>query len=199
MYRGNSTRVFPIILVIIVIALVVTAIVSAIQAMMGSNTNNQPVVDASESALLSTADTAKVRMTVRGALVADENFRSYQISVSPDNRTLTTYMGYLDQVLETKQLSNNVKAYDEFVHALHKANFLKSVALSEEKNDIRGICATGRVYEFDIISGGDIVKHLWTSTCKGSPGSSRASTQQLQNLFMAQIPDARDTLKKISL
>ena len=96
-------------------------------------------------------------------------------------------------------LGNNVRAYEEFVHALDKANLALGEQFDEDKDDTRGICATGRVYEYEIYDEDTLVKRLWTSTCKGSPGSLRASAEQLTNLFTAQIPDARAPLSKISL
>ena len=87
----------------------------------------------------------------------------------------------------------------EFVYALDKANLPLGTQLSEEKDDTRGICATGRIYEYEIIKGEEVVKRLWTSTCKGSPGSLQASADQLTNLFKVQIPDANKVLSKIRI
>jgi hypothetical protein len=70
---------------------------------------------------------------------------------------------------------------------------------AKDKDSTLGICATGRVYEYEIIDGDTTVKRLWTSTCKGSPGSLKASADQLTNLFVAQIPDANNALGKIRL
>ena len=199
MYRGEKARIFPVIIVLIVIALAVAGLVAAGRAIFGGNqpTSSQP--DTSREALLNTASLRSVRMTVRGPLVADENFRSYQLTVSNGSRTLTTYSGYLAQPIGSKQLSNNNKAYDEFVHALDKANLAKGEAFSGDKDDTRGICASGKVYEFEILDGSQAVKRLWTSTCKGSPGSLKASVKQLELLFLEQVPDRKELLKTVDL
>lgn len=202
MYRGNGSRIFPVILVLIIIAIAIAALVSVGRAIFGGG-GEQPAqqsqVDTSRDSLLNTALGHSVRMTVRGPLVADEAFRSYQISVSPDNRSLTTYSGYLERSLETKQLGNNTRAYEEFVYALDKATMVKGEAFTGEKDDTRGICATGKVYEYEILNAGATVKRLWTSTCKGSPGSLKASSKQLEALFHEQIPDRKTLLNKIDL
>ena len=112
---------------------------------------------------------------------------------------MVTYSGYLSNTIDRIRLSNNVSAYDEFVHALDKADLPVGTQFEEDRDDTRGICATGRVYEYEILNGDAVVKRLWTSTCKGSPGSLRASADQLTNLFTAQIPDAREPLGKIKL
>ncbi|MDN5275267.1 MAG: exported protein of unknown function [Candidatus Saccharibacteria bacterium] len=199
MYRGNSSRVVPILLVLIVIAIAVAALVSAGRAIFGGDQTGKTQVDIGRDALLNTTLDHSVRMTVRGSIVADENFRSYQVVVNPTNRSLTTYSGYLDQPLGAKQYGNNAKAYEEFVYALDKANMMKGDAFSGDKDDTRGLCATGEVFEFEVLNGGNVVKRLWTTTCKGSAGSLKASTTQLETLFHNQIPDSRTILRTIDL
>ena len=199
MYRGNSSRIFPIILIIIVIAIAIAALVSIGRVIFGGGTAQQPVVDVSKQALLNTETGHSVQMTIRGPIVADENFRSYRVVVDANSRSLTTYSGYLDQPIDSKALGNNTQAYEEFVYALDRANLVKGTPLENEKDDTRGICATGRVYEFEVIDSGSVVKHLWTSTCKGSSGSFKGSVTQVQNLFLQQIPDNKTLLKNINL
>ncbi len=178
----------------------IVAIVSLARAIFFSGGSQAPQqVDVSRDALLNTSVERKVQMTVRGPIVADEQFHSYRITVTPSSRALVTYSGYLNAQLDSIDLSNNSAAYGEFVHALDKANLALGAQFPEDKNDTRGICATGRVYEFAIMNGSDVVKHLWTSTCKGSPGSLRASTEQLRNLFLRQIPDSAAAIRKINL
>jgi hypothetical protein len=201
MYRGNSSRVIPIILVLVVVALVIAALVSVGRAIFGGDQQKptQSQIDVGHDALINTDSGHSVRMTVRGPIVADENFRSYQITIDPARRSITTYSGYLEQLIASKQYGNNHKAYEELVYSLDKANMMKGTALEGDKDDTRGICATGNVYEFEVLTNASTVKRLWTSTCKGSPGSFKASVSQVQNLFLKQIPDAKELLKDIDL
>jgi hypothetical protein len=200
MYKGNSSRIFPIILVLIVIAIAIAALVSVGRAIFGGDDQGtQTQADVGHEALINTTSDRSVRMTVRGPIVADENFRSYQVTVDPSNRLLITYSGYLENVIDSKQYSNNIKAYEEFVYALDKANTMKGDELKNEKNDTRGICATGNVYEFEVLRAANTVKRLWASTCKGSAGSFKASVSQVQQLFLKQIPDNQALLKGIDL
>ena len=200
MYRGNSSRFIPIILVFIVIAIAVAALVSIGRVIFGGGDQpDQTQVDTSQQALVDTSSGHSVRMTVRGPIVADENFRSYRVTVDASSRNLTAYSDYLDQPLDSKDLGNNIQAYEEFVFALDRANLVKGTPFLDDKDDTRGICATGKVYEFEVIDSGSIVKRLWTSTCKGSLGSFKGSVAQVQNLFLQQIPDNRTILKTINL
>lgn len=200
MYNGNRSRIFPVILVLIVVAIAIAALVSVGRAIFGGDDPAaQSQVDVGRDALLTISSDRSVRMTVRGAIVADENFRSYRVTVTPGNRTLTTYKGYLESSIATKRYGNNNKAYEEFVYALDKANYMKGEALTGDKDDTRGICATGQVYEYEVLEGTNVVKRLWTSTCKGSPGSFKASISQVEGLFLNQIPASKDLLKTVDL
>lgn len=201
MYRGNSParRVLPIAIVLIVIAIAIAALVSVGRAVFGGNQTDPTKVDAGQQALIETEVSNSVRMTVRGPIVADENFRSYRISADVSGRNMTTYSGYVEQPIAAKDYANNLKAYEEFVYALSKANLMTGTPLTGAADDTRGICATGKVYEFEVLKDGHTVKHLWTSTCKGSPGSFRGSTDQVEKLFKAQIPDQKTLLKTIDL
>lgn len=198
MQRGKLSRIIPIALVVIIIIIAISAIVSLGQAVFKGG-SSQPKVDVGREALLNTGADRSVTMTVRGPIVADENFRSYRISITPASRTITTYNGYLQTAIDTKSFSNNTKAYDEFVHALDLANAMKGTAFEGEKDDTRGICATGTLYEFETLQAGNSVKRLWTSTCSGSKGSLAASTTQLKNLFVGQIPDGSAVIRTTNL
>lgn len=198
MYRGNSSRIVPIILVLIVIAIVIAALVSVGRAIFGGDTQTTDT-NVGRDSLLDTSVGHSVRLTVRGPLVANEEFHSYQTTINSSTRLMTTYQGYLDQPIASKSYGNNLKAYEQFVYALDKANLMKGDELTGDKNDTRGICATGLVYEFEVINADSTVKRLWTSTCKGSPGSLKASVSQLTNLFQAQIPDQEKLLDKLNL
>jgi hypothetical protein len=200
MYKSSSSRVVPIVLILIVVAIAIAVLVSVGRAIFGGNSGQDTSkVDLGSESLLNTAVDRSTRMTVRGPLVADERFRSYQIAIDSSSRRLTTYSGYLDQTIESIQLGNNTRAYEELVYALSRANLMKGTELEGDKDDTRGICATGQVYEFEVLQGNSVIKRLWTSTCEGSPGSLEASVTQVQKLFTDQIPDAQTTLANIEL
>ena len=201
MANYRTSRILPIILVIVIIIIAIAALVSLARVVFfsGSSNTSSSVVDSSREALLNTSAGRSVSMTVRGPIVADESFQSYKIDVSANNREVTTYKGYLDTVVDRLTLGNNVAAYEEFVYALDKADFSLGTELVGEKNDTRGICATGRVYEFSILDNGKTVKRLWTSTCKGSLGSLEASVAQLTDLFVTQIPGSEDLIEQVSI
>lgn len=200
MAHYRTSRILPVALVIIIIIIAIAALVSLARIVFFSGTSTTPAaVDTSRAALLDTSVGRSVSMMVRGPIVADEEFQSYQIDISNNVREIKTYKGYLDTVVDNIALSNNVAAYEQFVYALDKANLAKGVELSGDRNDIRGICATGRLYEFTILNNKQPVKRLWTSTCKGSVGSLNANVSQLTSLFVNQIPDAEKLIDRVNL
>jgi len=199
MANYKPTRVIPIALILIIVAIVIAALVSLARVVFFSgSTNTTPSqADIIKEALLSTSADRSVRMTTRGAIVSDEDFRSYQIQITPIARTLTTYKGYQDQPINSVSLGNNIPAYEEFVYALDRANYMKGTEFTGIKNDLRGICATGYVYEFQILKADESLKQLWTSSCSTSRGSLNAKLDQLTKLFIAQIPEAKSIIGKL--
>ena len=196
MQRSNGARLLPLFIILIVIALVIAALVSVGRAIFNQDeptTTSETASDSAHKALLNTSVGHSVAMTVRGPIVANEAFKSYKIDISSDTRRMSVYTGYLENRTNGSTLGNNIPAYEQFVYALDKANMMKgTVPADDAANDLRGICATGYVYEFAVLNDDKSVKRLWTSTCVGSKGTLDASKEQLGNLFLAQIPNSND-------
>lgn len=201
MYRSGPNRIIPIILVVVVVVAFIIGLVTVGRYLFGGNNpQRQQAEDAAVTArdqLLTLESDRSVRVTVRGPIVADEKFQTFRISISPSSRSYAIYEGYLEKVEYQNNFDNNMEAYEEFVHALDKADFTQPGRQSEEEaGDIRGICATGRVYSYEVIGPTGTVNSAWTSTCKGSPGTFGASVSQVTNLFTSQIPE--DTFRASS-
>lgn len=201
MERSGLQRIIPIILVIVVIGFAIWALVSVGRVIFGGEGSSDTAapVNNGKAALTQVTADRSVRMSVRGPIVANENFNSYTITVSPDARNMTTYVGYTGEQLESAPLSNNMQAYTQFVSALSRANMMEGTPLTGEANNTDGICATGNVYVFEVLQATNVVQSLWTSSCKGSPGSLKASLPQLQNLFRTQIPTFSQLARKVNL
>lgn len=200
--RNTVARFVPILLVVVITVIAVAAIISIGQTLMGGDDarkNTSSKEDAGKTALLSTSANRSVRLTVRGPIVAEEKFRSYEVTVSPDSRSMTTYEGYLDKQLTHKKLSNNYRAYEEFVYALDKRKMMDGKQLNDQQNDLRGICASGKVYMFETLLDGEEVKTLWTSDCGGSKGSAQANVQEVLEMFLKQIPDGSKMASQVGL
>jgi type II secretory pathway pseudopilin PulG len=191
---------FPLIITLVVIALVIAAIVSIGRAVFNSSDDAEETTtsqaDQRRQALVATDQSRSVHMTVRGPIVADENFKSYRITASPSERSMDVFDGYLEDRTGGKTLGNNTRAYEQFVYALDKANMMNANGRLDDEgiNDLRGICANGYVYEYTVLNNSSEVAKLWTSSCDGSPGTLDASVEQLSDLFIEQVPGSEDMI-----
>ena len=85
----RSSRVLPTILTVVVIIIVIAGVVALARLLFsggGSSSTSNQEVNVARQSLLTTTDGHAVRMTVRGPIVADEDFRSYRITISPKDR-----------------------------------------------------------------------------------------------------------------
>lgn len=188
MEKYKSRQIITFAISLIVIAIAIAGLISVARFLFFTNGTNTAQINASQQALISTSADRSVRMTVRGPIVANETFRSYQITVAPGSRNLTVNKGYVGQVVSNTALGNNIPAYEQFVFALDKANMMHGIELTGDNNDLRGVCASGRVYEFQILNANKSEKQLWTTSCSTAHGSLSASIDSLTKLFDAQIP-----------
>lgn len=198
MNNSGVQRIIPIALVLIVIVIAVAALFSVGRSIFGSD-DAEEVVNTGQEALLNTSLDRSVRLTVRGPIVADEDFHSYTITATPTSRTLTTYQGYLDNQVDQVQLPNNSRSYEQFIYALDRASMMEASALEGDSNDVRGICATGRVFEYEVLQASNVIKKLWTTSCKQIKGSQKADNRRLSELFRVQIPEVNKTTRKVGL
>jgi hypothetical protein len=188
MYKGSNPRIVPIIVTIVIVAVVIAAIVAISRALFNGSDDTTTDAPTMSSVVLDTTATRSVNWTVRGPIVAEENFRSYRITISPSERVYTVYSGYLGAVLSTVSYANNTRAYEEFVHALVNADITSTRSAANE--DIRGVCATGGLaYTFETLNGGNADQSLWSSTCNQSRGTMAADALKIHALFRNQIPD----------
>lgn len=201
--RSSFSRFVPILLVIVITIVAIAAVIAVGRSLLGGGGPTETVapgeVDEGRAALLSSDISRAVQITVRGPIVADEKFRSYRINISPTQRVMATYEGYLENEIESIELDNSVAAYEQFVYALDKRKMMDGRELPEEQNDLRGVCATKKVYEFETLVNGETVKKLWTSDCDGARGSALASKAEIVSMFLNQVPDGSKMAREAGL
>ena len=194
MVNYKTARIIQVGLTLVIAATIIVAIISIVKAVSSNISNSNS--DTSYQSLLSTDANASVKMSVRGAIVGDDEFRSYQIVVTPNKRTLVVYKGYTDTIIKTVELSNNVAAYREFVYALAKFGLANGSQSSDENASV-GVCPSGYVYQFDIQKDGSSVKTLWSSSCSSARGTLSGSYKKYRELFISQITDGQDIIDDI--
>lgn len=198
MYKGNRSKFFPIVVIIVIIAIIVFGLVSVIRMLFNrGDSTPEPKTTSVSSQLLNTADNQSVSMIVRGPVVANEQFRSYQVTISPSGRSITAWQGYdKTNVIATRSYDNNTSAYTQFVNALDYAGYAKTNAT--KNNDTKGLCADGKVYNFQIGSGSNVTDDRWTTNC-GVKGSFGGNGPAIRELFLDQLPEASDITNQIDL
>ena len=192
----RTTRFLQISFVVLVVALLI-GVIAYIGRLLFFPPLNVTTLDTGQTSLVSTSADRAVRMTVRGPIVADEDFRTYSIQITPNGRVLTLSKGYLNQQFDNITLGNNIPSYEQFVYALNAAGMMSGSQLTGDKNDTRGICATGKLYEFEVLNAGKTVKMLWATTCSDTSGSETASVSTLRELFTDQIPGAITKIERL--
>lgn len=195
----NYERRRKIILAAIAIVVVIFCVFIFMLIKNAIDRNNLPKApDLAKTTLVSTSAENAVSMTVRDEIVADEIYDSYQIIVTPSARSVLIMKGYNKEIIKRFDYSNNKSAYEQFVYALDKAKITEIRDLNETENDTRGVCATGNLYRFDILKSGSSVKDIWTTSCRDSKGSMKASLKEVKDLFRSQLPtEAINSLPRI--
>lgn len=194
----RTARIIPVAFILIIAAIAIAALFSMARGIFFPDaTSNISTVKVGHESLISSTAGRSVKMTVRGPIIAEEEFRSYQISVSPNQRQLVTYQGYLETAIDRINLPNNIPAYEEFVYALDDARMMSNAELKGDSNDQRGVCARGYLYEFSIFNEDKLVKELWTTSCADERGSLGVKSLPLTKLFNYQIPESKKIIDKL--
>jgi hypothetical protein len=197
MANYRTRRYLPVALVIIIAIVAIVGLVYVARLLFFSGNSVIPMDDNSRTEFLSTAADRSVRLQVRGNIVADENFRTYQIQIGPSQRRLTLYKGYEMNAFDNTLLYNNTPAYQQFVAALNRARMMNGNELTGEANNTNGICASGSLYEFQILQNNKVQKSLWSTSCGSAQGSLRANTNTLVSLFVSQIPGGQTKINSL--
>lgn len=138
---------------------------------------------------------SKMVLTIDGTINGDDIHRSIRITVDHNDRELEVIQGYQNNVIQRNTFVNNMSAYDSFVHALGRTGFGKVRKTSD--TDIRGVCATGQRYTFEVYDDGKNVSRTWSATC--TKGTSMAMAPQVLALFKAQITGYGELTKTVNL
>lgn len=191
MVSYKTTRILQRIFLLLIIIVAIVGVFLIWQAV--SSADKSPSIDAGREALLKTSDNYGVRLSVRGPIVADEDFRSYKIFVSPSVRELQTYEGYKSKSLKQIKLNNNTPAYEQFIYALDKAGFMNG---DGELNN-RGVCSGGYVYEFETLKDEKTVKKIWTSSCNNVKDTANSNVRHISRLFLSQVKGGELLVKEL--
>lgn len=165
------------------IALIIFVIVLIVRGFTGNDKK-----EALPTPLLDYANTSvEMQYTVAGPVIADEERTALRVTVGQDQTKIEKLEGYNESISQQKTYANNLAAYSEFLRALDIAGYTRGVEDPSLKDE-RGFCPSGERYSFDIIDGGNVKQHLWTTSC-GKSGNFKGKPRPIITLFQNQIPD----------
>lgn len=155
----------------------------------GSQTTSEQLQESED--VLRTA--AVATFEVSGPVVANEEHRSYIITVTNAQTDIKLYERYGAKVIEQKSYPNTQEAFDAFMSALANENVTaeKAGATDEATFIEEGSCARGRRYIVEI----DSSIRRWTTSCSSKDGNADFSMSRVRSLFQKQIPDYRDVVR----
>lgn len=156
-------------------------------------------VDAGEKALIEMTNKSAIRMTVRGKIVANEEFKYYEITLKPQTREIKVLSGYNGEVVASRSYENNWEAYTEISYALKRIGMMKGRAFIGDEDDTRGVCPSGELTTFEVLDGGRTIKRLWLTSCKNDQKSFNGEHKKVSELILMQIPDHKSILKEAGL
>lgn len=134
---------------------------------------------------------------VDGPVVASEDHRSYDITVSQNVASIKVYKAYGATVISEKSYLNTQESYSTFLSALENLDVANRVKNTTETDDLNyaGICAIGKTYilSFD----NDLTR--WSTTCSRKQGTANFAMVTVKDLFEKQIPDFREIIRGINL
>jgi hypothetical protein len=178
------------------ILLFIFLIIFVIVKLLTGGSDEQPKLPPNLSSYADTTTT--VRYKIDTPVSAAETHRVVTIEVGNNSAVFTVSKGYDGEVIQSRSYPVTTNGYATFLLSLQRTGGFNQGNDDESLRDERGYCATGNRYSYDIVRGdGSLIQHYWSTSCKqktfeGIPG-------QVQELFMAQVPDFDDLTQDIDL
>ncbi len=184
-----------IVALLIAIGLVVIFIIILMRAIFGGG--DAPV----EQKQVNLADYDRtnvvMRLVVDGPVTADEEHRQVHIQVGRDGNTVQIIRGYQGEVIRKEQTNSNSSAYGNFLRAIDLLGYSDGNK-SKAQEDYRGHCPFGQRYIFQIMDGNDLKQQFWSTSCNDGSGSFHGQSDQIVELFQAQIPNYSTITEELS-
>lgn len=141
----------------------------------------------------------KLKFTIKGPVVADENYREIVFEVGQGSRSVKVLKGYGLSLEKEMQLANNYSAYEAFAGALYSLGYINERSSVKNKT-YQGECANGKVYYAEFVDAKNkTVKSLWRDSCSVKTGTMSATPQSVLELFKKQFPDYKTFSSDISI
>ncbi len=180
---------------LIAIGLIILFIILLLKIIFGGN-NNSPE---SKVNLADYAHTNVImRMVAQGPITANQDHHQVYIEVGKDDNEIQLVRGYQGEVTHEEQFDSNSSSYGNFLRAIDLLGYTNGDT-SEERADYRGHCPFGNRYIFQIIDGTKVKQQFWATSCGDREGTFRGQTEDIIQLFQAQIPGYSELTTNLDL
>lgn len=127
---------------------------------------------------------------VRGPVVANQDQRSYLITVSQNVVSMKSFSNYGQNLINEQNYQNTQEAFDTFLSALANLEVTDTSrnATDELGFEELGVCPAGR--KFIVTLDTSLVR--WSTSCSRNEGNAGFNMGAVGNLFRRQIPDFSD-------
>lgn len=140
---------------------------------------------------------ATVQLIVDGRVVANQQHRSYQISVNRAATSMQVFSGYENAVTGERTTPNNQEAYTNFIRSISRLGFT-DVNTGGPKDE-RGYCPTGERYIIRLTENNREIYRAWTTSCGASQGNFNGDMGTIRVLFRQQVPEYYNLVQGSSL
>jgi hypothetical protein len=149
--------------------------------------NGEDVNNANSTNVQTVETTSVATYEVIGPIVANDDQRSYIISVSQNVVGIKTYKNYGLTLIDEKSYRNTAEAYEFFLSALTNLDVtsLSRNASTEIDFEDLGVCPTGRKFIVNL----DSSTLRWSTSCNRNDGNAGFNMNAVGNLFRQQVPD----------
>jgi len=132
----------------------------------------------------------EVKLTVQGPIVANEQFVSEVLDITPTQRSLTASVTYGNNLVTSQTLDNNSDAFNQLLGALLDAGLIQSVHGRNIATSAGSTCPQGLRFTYETFdTGGTTLTSLWASTCSTANQSFAGNLQLTNQLVRAQFPN----------
>lgn len=180
---------------LIILGLVILGIILFIRLLFGGPDQADIPQAKSLTSYSSTATT--MQLEISGPINVNQEHRRIQIEIGTSRNEIRIVRGFQNDVIRRESFNSNPDAYANFLRAIDLLGFTKGDG-SESVADERGQCPTGQRFVFAITSGAETKQRFWSTSC-GEGGSFQGSSEEIIELFQAQIPGYNDITEDVEL
>lgn len=183
-------RYYLAIITVVIVAILAVLLIIGLRPSAKKTTTNTGKSTTTKSKVATANDLSNTdsefRLTIRGHIVGEQEYRAIRITVSRTTRSIQILNGYEESVERTQTYANTQAAFTTFAKAIDLSGFTRT--RTAKQADETGVCATGYRYIYEIVNGSKQELRSWATSCAAADGTF-AGTSNVRLLFQNQFGD----------